>query len=64
VTLSERIARTEAQQRLPDNLHRFDEVRERRSVPRWIEWTRENEKRGADLTGYIADGCGPTGRAA
>lgn len=64
MTLIERIARTEAQQRLPSDLHRFDEPPVRRSVPRWIEWTRENEQRGSDLTGYIYDGCGPTGRAA
>jgi hypothetical protein len=64
MTLSERIARIEAEQKLPTNIHRLDERPVRRATPRWLEWTRENEKRGADLTGYVFDGCGPDGRAA
>ena len=51
MTLTERITRIENGRRLPDNVIPFDQQRERRAVPRWIEWTRENEKRGKDLTG-------------
>lgn len=50
MTISQRIARVEAQRDLPNNVIQF-RLRERRQVPRWIEWTRENEKRGKDLTG-------------
>lgn len=54
MTISERIQRTDAQRHLPDNVIRLDEQRERRATPRWIEWTRENEKGGKDLTGRVA----------
>jgi hypothetical protein len=56
VTISERIAKVEAANHLPDNVIRMDEARDRRTTPRWIEWTRENEKRGKDLSGYIGGG--------
>ena len=49
MTLTERIASIEAQRRLHDNVIRLDVPRERRTTPRWIEWTRENEKRGKSL---------------
>ena len=53
MTLSDRIARTDAQRDLPSNVIPF-ERQQRRQVPRWLEWTRENEKRSVkDLTGYI-----------
>ena len=55
MTLSERIARIEAQQHLPSNVTPITERRERRQLPRWIEWTQENERRGKDLTGIVAD---------
>lgn len=55
MTLSERIARIEAQQHLPTNVTPITERRERRAVPRWMEWTQENERRGKDLSGYVAD---------
>jgi hypothetical protein len=50
--LSERIARIEAERRLPTNVHPIDERPARRTVPRWQEWTREHEQ-GSDLTGRI-----------
>jgi hypothetical protein len=57
VTISERIAKVEAANHLPDNVIRMDEARDRRTTPRWIEWTQENEKRSVkDLTGYIGGG--------
>lgn len=43
MTLSERIARIEAQQHLPSNVTPITERRERRQLPRWIEWTQENQ---------------------
>lgn len=30
-------------------IHDRRQLPERRSVPRWLEWTRENEKRGKSL---------------
>ena len=56
MTLSERIARIEAQQHLPSNVTPITERRERRALPRWIEWTQENERRGKDLSGFVAEG--------
>lgn len=56
MTLTERIARIEAQQHLPSNVIPLSERRERRQLPRWIEWTQENQRRGKDLSGYISDG--------
>jgi hypothetical protein len=50
--LSERIARIEAEHRLPANVHPIDERPASRTVPRWQEWTREHEQ-AADLTGRI-----------
>ena len=44
MTLSERIARIEAQQHLPSNVVPIAERRERRQTPRWIEWTKANEQ--------------------
>ena len=64
MTITERIARVEAQQRLPVNVHPITERPVRRDLPRWMEWTQASEKRGADLTDYVYDGCGPDGRAA
>ena len=55
MTLSERIARIEAQQHLPSNVVPITERRERRALPRWIEWTQENERRGKDLSGLVVD---------
>lgn len=43
-----RLSATDAQRHLPDNVVPL-ERRERRPVARWIEWTRENEKRGKSL---------------
>jgi hypothetical protein len=43
VTISERIAKVEAANHLPDNVIRMDEARDRRTTPRWIEWTRDNQ---------------------
>ena len=54
--LSERIARIEAQQHLPANVVPIPEPRERRALPRWIQWTQENERRGKDLSGFVAEG--------
>ena len=42
MTLTDRIATIEAQRDLPSNVIPF-ERRPRRQVPRWIEWTRENQ---------------------
>ena len=57
MTLSERIARIEAEQRLPANVIPLDAHRERRQIPRWMEWTRENQSASVkDLTGYIGSG--------
>ena len=53
MTLTERIASIEDYRRAHDNVIRLDVPRERRTTPRWIEWTQENEKRGKDLSGYI-----------
>ena len=55
MTLSERIARIEAQQHLPKNIVPVDAPRERRAIPRWLEYTQANERRGKDLSGYVAD---------
>lgn len=56
-TLTERITRIDAKRHLPDNVIRLDERRERRDVPRWLEWTRENQSASVkDLTGYIGSG--------
>jgi hypothetical protein len=54
MTLTERIQRIEAERHLPDNVVPF-ERRERRQVPRWIEWTRENEQRGKALDMWGGD---------
>ena len=43
MTLTERITSIDSKRHLPDNVIRLDERRERRSVPRWLEWTRENQ---------------------
>ena len=43
VTLTERIASIESYRRTRDNVIRLDAPRERRTTPRWIEWTRENQ---------------------
>ena len=43
MTLTERIASIEAQRRLHDNVIRLDVPRERRTTPRWIEWSRANQ---------------------
>ena len=57
MTLSERLRLIESQQHLPANVIRLDERRDRRQVPRWLEWTRENQKASVkDLTGYIGSG--------
>lgn len=53
MTLTERIASIEAHRRLRDNVIRLDVPRERRTTPRWLEWTQENQQRGKDLSGYI-----------
>jgi hypothetical protein len=53
MTLTERIASIEAYRRTHDNVIRLDAPRERRTTPRWMEWTNANEKRGKDLSGYI-----------
>lgn len=56
MTLSERLRLIEAERRLPDNVVPFGR-REKRETPRWIEWTRANEKRSVkDLTGYVGGG--------
>jgi hypothetical protein len=52
VNTEQRIKDGPAERRLPDNLIRMDELRSRRAVPRWIEWTSQNERRGKDLSGY------------
>ena len=52
--LSERIARIEAQQHLPANVVPIPEPHERRAVPRWLEYTQANERRGKDLSGFVA----------
>jgi hypothetical protein len=56
MTLTERIASIEAYRRTHDNVIRLDAPRERRTTPRWIEWTQVNERRGKDLSGYIGTG--------
>ena len=55
MTLLERIQRIEAERHMPTNVQPMRAPKERRAEPRWMEWTRENEKRGADLSGYLKD---------
>lgn len=55
MTLTERIAKAEAERHLPTNVVPFRRD-ERRTVSRWIEWSREHQNErnvGQDLTGYI-----------
>ena len=55
MTIRERIAKVEAERHTPDNVIPFRKP-ERRTTARWLEWTRENEQRGKDLSGYIGGG--------
>jgi hypothetical protein len=56
MTLTDRIIHIDEARRLRDNVIPF-ERREKRQTPRWLEWTRENEKRSVkDLTGFIGGG--------
>ena len=49
MNLTERINR-EPERRQSD----VQPVVERRKVPRWMEWTRDNQRSGKDLTGTVA----------
>ena len=55
MTLTERIISIDEARRLRDNVIPFERREQRRQTPRWLEWTRENQKASVkDLTGYIA----------
>lgn len=55
MTLSERLKDHPTERRLPANVIPFRRPTERRAVPRWLEYTRQNEQRGKDLTGFSGD---------
>ena len=44
MTISQRIASIERQRRLHDNVIPLDAPPERRTTPRWLEWSRANEQ--------------------
>ena len=56
MSLTDRIARIDDHRHLPANVIRLDERPERRHTPRWLEWTRENQQRGKDMTGPVGGG--------
>lgn len=53
MTLSERLKDHPIERRLPANVVPFRRPTERRAVPRWLEYTRQSEQRGKDLSGQL-----------
>ena len=55
MTVSERLKDHPVERRLPANVIPFRRPTERRAVPRWLEYTRQSEQRGKDLSGFSGD---------
>lgn len=55
MTLTERLAKTEDERHMPSNVVPLTDRPVRRAVPRWIEYTREQENRGKSLDQWSGD---------